>query len=592
MSAAATRLSKWIADHRLTALLGLGVAILAKNALVLCRDKAYAIDEFHYVHKAWMALQPDDGLFAAIGRGEAFVPSMLCAPFAALGGDDPATMLYVRLSMLIGLALCLFGVAILAGIEDPGSEPRLGVALLAPLLLLADPIAMKHLVEVRPDCVAIALLIAALAMLRWRRPGDRVAAAAAGLLVCAACFSSLKSAIVGAGLGPVFAVDLIAWRRGRPQVLRSAPAFAIGFAAGVVAVLAVVVSVSSLDRFWYGYYGIIAFHEAHYAAISLERFLEPYILRVWPVLLLAACGVVLIAAAQWRRWRAERALGPDVLIALFWLGAWASFLIQKAAYPYSLIPISVTSAILAARALGWVGAALLVAGDRRAAAVAVVALAGVVALGLAGVKPKHDNDGQIAVQRQIGELTAVDDAAYDLSGSFVYRPRGHRFVFVDKSRRTGMRAEINREVPRSLVERQVVLFVWDVRFAASWRKSPMGKFILEHYQPLSWELFFWGRKLAVDPERPRSFEFLAIKTGRYFVHPAAAAPRVRIDGEPLARPIAELEAGTHDVAIAGAGKPEDVYLIWLPRNGVPFDPTRYRWYGAGRNNALARWILP
>jgi hypothetical protein len=213
-------------------------------------------------------------------------------------------------------------------------------------------------------------------------------------------------------------------------------------------------------------------------------------------------------------------------------------------------------------------------------------------MALGQVTPKHHNDEQLEVLRTIGELTTAGDAAYDMSGAYVYRPHGHRFVFVDKSRRRGLGAELDREVPRSLIDREVVMFVWDARFASHWRKRRLGKFVLEHYQPYSEELFFWGSEIRAAADTPTTHEFLAVKTGRYFVHPPAAATRIRIDGQPLERPTTELTRGPHRVEITAAAKDADIYLVWLPATGVPFNPTRHRSYSARRKNRLARWILP
>jgi hypothetical protein len=573
-------------------LLAVALVVLGKNAVELCRDKAYAIDEFLYVHRAWSFLQPEGGLLSSIGRGDLFVPAMVMAPFTAAGGDDPATMIYVRLSMLIGLLVALGAVAVLAACSDAiDRRGRHGVALLAAVLVLGDPTVMKHLIEVRPDCVALALLLAALAILRWQRLGDRAAAVIAGLLVFAACMSSVKTFFVGAGLGPIVALDLWASARGRPQVTRSAIWFIAGFGACVVVLLAVILTTSTPGAFWRGFYEAKQFHEQHYTPIPLGRFFWPYVKLAWPVIGMAIVAATAIGAETWRRWRAQGGLHPDLLLVLVWLGAWASYLVQKAGYPYSLIPVGVVSALLAARGIGLVAGAIE---ERRRVlwAAGALVLVGFTALSLGRVKPRHSNEGQIAVQRRIGGLTRSDDAAYDLSASYVYRPRGHRFAFVDRSRRLALHDEIVKEVPRSLIEREVVLFVWDVRFASRWRNTPLGEFIFRNYQPRSSELFFWGRRYELQAGEPLSDRFRAVKSGRYFVHPARAAERIRIDGQPIDGPIVELEAGVHPIDIRGAEKTGDVYVVWLPADGQPFNPARRRGYGRGRDNDLARWILP
>ena len=73
------------------------------------------------------------------------------------------------------------------------------------------------------------------------------------------------------------------------------------------------------------------------------------------------------------------------------------------------------------------------------------------------LEPKQRNDRQIAVQRMIHQLVALNDTVYDMSGTYVYRPRAHPFVFVDQARKIRYRTTLPAEVERALIAENLAL---------------------------------------------------------------------------------------------------------------------------------------
>lgn len=567
---------------------GAACAYLAYRVAELCASKAYAIDEFHYVHRSWLATHD---LRDAIVNGKQLVTTLWFTPFVAMGGDDPASMIYVRLSMLLVLGATVAAMAWIAARSGADDRPRWVAAVLAVLLALSARQFLWHAIEVRPDGVALMLVLASVAVLYARRLRDWLAAAAAGLLLFLACLASRKAIVYGAVFAPVFAVDLWCWLRGRrPAALRCPLSFAAGFAAGLVALVIALAALGGFDSFWHGFYTEARMHERHYPGFSAWRYVKPYVAEHALVWIPAAVGGAALVHRGIAAFRRDRVVDRGWLLVLLVAGGWVSHLLQTAAYPYSMLPGIAFTVLLAARGLDELAA--LAPRDRALVPVAAVLLAAPVVLAVqmrTGLTPRYANDRQIEVQRMIGRLTAPTDTVYDSSATYVYRPRGHDAIFIDASRAKRLRKQLEREIPEQLVARQTPLFVYDKRFHGNFRRGPIGQWVLSHYHPMNGDLYVWGRRY--DGDRALTTEFHAIMDGDYFVYPPEAAARgaLVIDGRELDDAVFTLARGPHQVTWRPDPTltPRSLYLMWLPRDGKPFVPGNKK-----PDYELGRYILP
>ncbi len=551
--------------------------------------KAYAIDEFYYAHEAWELTRPGASWLKPLVAGERFLPLYVFAPVIALTEDDPARLIWVRYEMIVLWGLLLLGMGRLSYRLTGGGRCAAAVAIATAALV--RPL-MWYAVELRPDPVALVCVVWSLVCLSEaaHRDAKRRWSAAAGLLLFLGCCASVKALVYG---GPFLLAAIL----GLPKRYRGhfeAPwHFSLSFGAGLTVTGLLVLWRGDFATYWDGIFGMIKLHEEHYPELDPWRLAIPVMGRYpWLVVLTGLGALSLLMRWGQRLWRArEGSLG--LLVVLVWVGAAASFLMQRGAYDYSLLPALVMSCVLSAVAVHDRYVALMASGRAvRCAALAV----GVCVIGLVAWKGNEEaqrmprNDAQRVVQRDIHRLTAPDDVAYDLSAAFVFRPRAHRFAFVDMLRAKLYREELNQKVPELLRERGAVLFVNNARFNP-WRKQPLGRFIARHYQRYSDDLALWGRRWT-QTRAPWADKFEAIVAGEYFVHPPEALTRgaLTVDGVPVTAPVMKLTRGEHHVRwqpAAGAQLKGPLYMIWLPRDGEPFDPAR-----PSAPASLGRYILP
>lgn len=569
-------------------LLFAAVSWLAFRAFVAGRTKAFALDEFYYAHHTWTLTRSAEALYATLLEGTRFVTSFVLAPVVLLAGDEPSRMIWVRLFMLPIFFASLALLGTLAHRHAPAGQKVLASLLTLFFALSLQPL-VWHAVEIRPDSIALCLVLLAL-VLMGSRSLPRAGPALAGVCLFLGCFTSIKVVVYGSVLALFFLGDLGARRRARSEVLGNSLCFAGGFAAGCALLALAVLSAGTGAEFYDGFYGSSRLHQHYYPEIEWSRFLLPFLYDSKLVLGLAALGAVAVCVRSGRGFR-RGSVDPALAIVLLALGALASYLIQKAAYPYSLIPFAAFVAVLAA----WGTTQSLAV----AARIAHPIVRSGIALGLAcmlawiayaaheRLDVTQDNARQIEVQAAIGRLTAPDDVVYDMSGSFFARPRAHRLAFVDDARRLRYgEARLIREIERDLVDREAVLFVHDIRFEINFDDTPLGRFVRRNYQRYNDDLRLWGKSWST--RRAFEDEFWAIRSGKYFVHPPELAPGLRIDGTPLSEPIVALEKGEHRLSFRPVDRSRrTLYLIWLPRDGRPFDP-------AARHprRSLGQFVLP
>ncbi|MBZ4408786.1 hypothetical protein K8640_11225 [Myxococcus sp. XM-1-1-1] len=538
--------------------LGLGLLGLGVLAARLALHKAFSIDEFQYAHAAWLVSK---GQVPYRDFFEVHFPLVYqaLAPLFWLLGDSPRGVLALRAAMLVPLLGSCVAVAVLNRREGRA------VRWLGPVLLLSCVPFTRFATEIRPDALSTALFLGALAALSVR-PGTRWPGFVAGLAYVTALWASQKVLFFGGVVGAALAVDLMV-RRGRAPALVTQPGmFLAGAGVGLAAVAAYLTATASWSAWWQWCFVWAAEHQRHYPGFSPWDYLGP-VLREQPWLFgLAGLGV----AATVRRWWStgpERWADADLPLLLAVVATFGSYALQRAPFPYSLLPWLGVLAPFMARGVGF-----LVEHVRARVALGV-ALGALVCLQVWRLESLLDGDGnarQREVLGRIATLTGPEDVAYDNSGGYVSRPHAHFYFYTDAYLRGAIPDQLAREVPEALVEKGCVLRVDDLR--TSGLPPGLRGFLDTHYQPYDGDLFLWGQRYDVKNGDRLEDRFLAVRQGRYFVEPASVLETgaLFIDGQRVTQAELVLERGEHPVRYEGPA--ERFHLLWLPRDGRRWTP--------------------
>jgi len=494
------------------------------------------------------------------------------APLFLVGGDDPRTIVLLRLGMLPFLLLACVATALL-------NRARGRVAsLAAPLLLLALPPFVTLATEIRPDAVACALFLAALAVLRVDRASDRVAGFASGLLLAASVWGSQKAAFYGSVFALAFIFDVLAAaaRTASPAATRTSPllrnptAFVLGGASGAGVVALYLTITGSWSAWWEWCFAWAAEHQRGYPGFGFGRYLLPIVLDAPWLFALAAWGVA--RTAHDLRVRGRSAVRePDLLLLAALASTFASFALQRAPYPYSLLPFLAVTAVVGARGLADLLGARTRPMLRAATALVLLAVLAVQSATLARFV-SSSNAGQLRVLESVARLTDPTDAAYDNSGGYVTRPHAYRYFYTDSFLRESIAGTLVAEVPQAILDRGAVLHLRDLRFDTL--PAPLRAFVTRHFQPLDGDVALWGQHFVVPVDGRLETTFLAVRDDTYFVTPAQALERgvLTIDDVVVTEPVFRLSKGEHRVVYAGA--PGEIDVLWLPRDGRRWQPRR------------------
>jgi hypothetical protein len=531
------------------------------QALRLALHKAFSIDEFQYAHAAWLVSR---GQVPYRDFFEVHFPLVyqVLAPLFLLLGDDPLEVLALRAAMLVPLAGACVAVAVLNRREGRAA------VLLTPVLLLALPPFVRFATEIRPDALAIALFLGALATLS-ARPATPVRGFAAGVLLAASVWGSQKVLLYGGVVGGVLAADLMV-RRGRAPALVSTPRAFLSGAGGVLAAVAAYLTVSgSWEAWWRWCFVWASEHQRHYPGFSPNEYLLPALEEHPWFFTLGALGFVATVRRWWRSGR-SRWSDTDLPLLLAVPAAFGSYSLQRAPFPYSLLPFLGALAPFmgrgAAEVLGWLRAPAA----RVAGALALAVLLAVQGLRLEALLDGDGNARQREVLARIAMLTGPEDVIYDNSGGYVSRPHAHFYFYTDAYLRGSEAATLASEIPEALVATGCVLRVDDLR--TSGLPPTLRRFLSEHYQPYDGDLSLWGQRYDVPGDTPLESRFLAVREGRYFVEPESLLARgaLFIDGARVTESEFDLSRGEHSVRYEGPGG--RFHLLWLPRDGRRWTP--------------------
>lgn len=553
------------------AVLAAAGAWLAVETVLLAVVAEFGLDEFQYAHGGWL-----------IARGEViyrdFFEHHLPLLHQLLAGvwlflaDDPTHLLTLRLAFLPVFALSVAAAASL------NRDEALGPWITVPVLL-AVPTLSAMAIQLRPDVLGAALFLASLAVLRsGRRP--RLRGVLAGALAVLALWATLKVAIYG---GLIFLPALVAdlWTKrhekdGKDDALLGHPlAFVAGSAAVAAAILVQLLLTGSLGDAWRWCIAFSFEHQRLYPGFAwTDNFLQLLDHSLW---LLPAATAGATSTVRGLR-RGERP-AADVLLLAALATTLASFVWQTAPYLYSLVPFTFVLGLFAARglsaAVSWMGERASTGSGRRMAVFTGVLLllfgAFELRQGLRGLERlgERTNEAQLETLARLGEITDPGDPVFHQWAGQVARPPAHFFHFLEAATKIAEAERLAEELVPAMIEKGVSVYYYHRLFPRL--PENLQAYLLERFVPMTEDLWIYGSRYEAAGGRAEG-TFHAVVDGTYFVTPLESLENgtLRLEGRPVNRPVLRLRRGSYAVEYEGGG--EEIYLLWLPRDGTPFEP--------------------
>ncbi len=541
--------------------------LLTVQALRMARVKSYSIDEFDYSQAAWLVAQGEVPYRDFFEHHFPLLYQLLSPVFLATG-DDPTAIRWLRLACIpfwLGALLALWRLA------SERDGPMAGAW--APIFALSTPLFVGFAIEIRPEGLAVGLLLLAVCLLP-RNPGsERSRSFAAGVATALAMWASQKALPLGALVGCAFLLRVWHDRR-RDREPCGSPVWFLG--GGFLIAGAVGLWLSATDSWvdfvrWTFYWSME--HESIGRRFSPWEHLEPWLRSGWWLWLLAGTGL----AGATRRLGTGRSERPEALLAVLTGAAFFSYWAQSAPYPYSLVTFAAFLALWAQRGLVDSLSTLRRLGRLRprTAGALSATLVLVLALGLADSvrtfsRHRPSNEYQHEVLGQLSRLTRPDDPVYANSGSAVARPPTSYWFFTNAHIRVTRAEELTEEIPRRILETGTVAWIFDARTPSL--PVDLRAFLESHFVPYHTDLWLWGARYeASGPDEVAQETFYAVRSGRYFVEPASALDTgsLEIDGEPVEDADLTLYAGPHQVRYHGS---DTFFLLWLPADGERYRP--------------------
>jgi hypothetical protein len=557
-------------------LLGVTLAFGLIRAIHLGLNRVFVLDEFYYAHQSWLASWSGHGISELIFKGEHFMTALAYLPFTVMAANDPGHLNYLRVG---SLAFLLLGVAFSSYVACKMNPTFKVSAVICPILLLSMGHFLKFGSQIRPDMIALALFLLTLVLLLNQSSHSRLPASLAAIALMAAVLVSAKAAVYGASLGLVFIYEILTRKKENDMLFKHPRCFFLTSLGGVFILVFFLSMAGQLDAFWQGKVQTTLDHQKHYPKIDPASFIKIFLEQDFLVVRLSILGIFLYVYQNIKEFMASRKMpsGISLVLVFGYIGTWLSFFLQKAPYPYSLLPAIVFSAIFATYGLCFVIQVLPPNFSRhpRVVAPAVIIFSAIAVL---DIYRKSDidryNDRQLEILSSIGQLTDVDDTVYDMSSSFVFRPHAHHLLIMDRFRINLYKDQVIKELPQVLKDRETALFIYDGRFDKNFKETELGDFIENHYVKYNNDIWVWGKKFPSEgsPFAQQSSRFHAIKHGKYFIHLVSGnSETIKIDGKIVKGSIVHLEKGEHQIQY---GEASEFYLIWLPRDNTVFDPNK------------------
>ena len=535
--------------------------------------KYYSIDEFQYSHGAWLVSKGFVPFKDFFDHHFPFIHQVLSIPFMFLG-DNPNNIYYLRLCMLPFLLLILGSMYFINSKKD--DDILLG--LITPTLLLANWAFITKATEIRPDTLAFAFFISAIAVL-YKIHGSLLRGFLVGLLLALACWGSQKVFYYGLAFLAAFLIDVIRNRKyNHDRYLLGSPLMlSIGFLVILLPIFIYLFVTKSYSDWFYWCIEWAFIHERYYPGFSWTRYFLPFLTDYWWLLILAAVGlhstVKDIFCGKRNCWS-----NPDLVLAGALVSSFVSYAASKGPFVYTLIPFFAMVAIFAGRGV----IALLrqswqwISKEKRLARVSYCVFCAflLTALAIASLQIQRFIHSSNAYQHQIfseiDKLTNPQDSIYDNCGGYVTRPHAYYYFFTDALLRKTNEYLLERKVPEAILESECVMVLHDVRFQEL--SENLKSFVYKYFQPFNGDIRLWGQQYRVPPSQTLESEFLAIKSGRYFIDPPSLLEggELKIDGKRVSEPIFETQKGPRKIQYIG--KEKEFFILWLPRDNKRYHP--------------------
>lgn len=541
--------------------------LLIVRTAQLSMTKVFAIDEFTYAHAAWLFSK---GQLPWRDFFEVHVPLLYqsLSMVFTLGGDDPTLITSMRWLMLGPVLLTTWAMWRI-------NRDTSGVmAICGPILALLITDHVIRWIEIRPDVLAFSLVLTAVALPYATRPGPRARAILAGIAFALACWTTQKVYYYGSVFIAAWVADMFLWRKTRSDTARYILGEPRWFAAGALIVGFCAAGYLTLTGTWADWWEwTIAWgakHQDKYPGFSWHNHSFRLVQDYWWILIFTVIG---LTATIRKLGNGSDSHPTDQLLVGLLVSTFLSVAIQQAAFAYSYIPLVNMCCIFAARGMMELWHLSRAASKKGSLSPIFVVFACLILVVFmahrAGTKlskqAARTNDYQLSILKDINRLTDPDDTIYDNSGSFVSRPHAYFMFFTDARTRKSDATALANEVPQAILSTQAVAELRDSRFKGL--PNPLKRFIEAHFQPYNGDIRLWGSRF----QNSKQSSFTAVKTGKYFVEPAAIATsgELLIDGEAVGDTF-DLTRGQHTVEYRGASK--NFYILWMPRDGNRWRP--------------------
>ena len=464
------------------------------TAFLRAHSQAFAIDEFTYAHAAWMIHHGEEPYRDFFFHHFPFSMQLWSVRLSE-GMSSEEVLTTLRDLMVVSFVVCLFCQSYL--LRSFGIIAQLSVMLFS---VACVPFRGPAL-ELRPDAIGFSLVLMAGALLSYSfeklsRSTSRlriadIAALLSGALLVLAIWSSEKVLFYAA---PLFLFALfVHWAEGKTHTIWC---FVSGAGMLAMCIFAWLISRGLLAD-WFRW-GILwqMLHEMLYPLREVKSEVLILLREWWWFGALAFSGLVL---------RRNLTVGQRNVIRLLYVGialSGTSYLMQRGAYYYSLLPLFGLLAMLSAASFAlWINVVFsklnLSGGNRRShAETAVGAMLFIACL----AAPRHFEDhtrSQLEFLARVEERARPDECVYDNTGIAVARPSAHYFYYTDKLARLVYQSKLETEIPVALDQKKCPVMIKDRRFM---ELSPaLQQSLTVRYRELTPQLWLLTRDDGVAP---------------------------------------------------------------------------------------------
>jgi len=550
------------------------------RVLGIAVHKYYSLDEFFYAHGAWLMANGN------VPYRDFFMPlfplamSIQSLPFLFVD-NVAANVVYIRVWMFPFFLLTGYS------IWRINRDYHWLAGVLGVLLTICVVQFSQVITEIRPDPLALCFLLAAIAVFYAARFSTRVQGYLSGILLTCSVLCSQKIFSVGFIFVWAWCFDLVYNRKTKAYFLGHPLVFLAGSLTILLPFFAYLLLTGSLYHWFEWTFVWVYKHQQHYPGFSWTRFFAPLFWEnIW-LFVMAVVGFAHTCHLYFQGFRG-RGRSTEILLIGGGIGAVGAFILQQAAYAYSLIYLLPFIGIFAAR-----GVVLLAFGLKELQAhplfnqMSQVQVARKILLLLLSGYLAHytfqTHERLKRVERKTNKYQnytfhlleqVVDRNAhiYDNSGYYITHPHAYFFHFTDRFIRSRFPDKLIKEVPKAIEKKGCTVMIEDIRFREL--PEPLRRYLLKHFQPYTKRIRLWGQSYQWRQEHSLKHSFHAVRKGSYFISPPSFWQRreLYIQGKKIETPSFELPKGPVEFEVKG--QPMDFYILWLPKNKEIYRPGR------------------